>query len=75
MDSKRKVNGGGVPAGEDLDDRAAKRRKLPSVSYHYLHHLAGASEFVMGIMIWRSLAARDLHAPNDDNLGSFICKT
>jgi len=25
---KRKVNGGG---GEDLDDRAAKRRKLPNV--------------------------------------------
>ncbi len=27
---KRKVNGGG--AGEDLDERASKRRKLPSVS-------------------------------------------
>ena len=27
---KRKVNGGG--AAEDLDERASKRRKLPSVS-------------------------------------------
>ncbi|KAH8679818.1 Bromodomain-containing protein-like protein [Tricladium varicosporioides] len=30
MDSKRKVNGGGNAAGDDLDDRAAKRRKGPS---------------------------------------------
>ncbi|KAI9744396.1 MAG: hypothetical protein M1818_001925 [Claussenomyces sp. TS43310] len=28
MDSKRKVNGGAA-APEDLDDRSAKRRKLP----------------------------------------------
>ncbi|KAG9229545.1 Bromodomain-containing protein-like protein [Amylocarpus encephaloides] len=32
MESKRKVNGGAAAAGEDLDDRAAKRRKVPGDS-------------------------------------------
>ncbi|KAF4634844.1 hypothetical protein G7Y89_g3266 [Cudoniella acicularis] len=30
MDSKRKVNGGGHAAGDELDDRATKRRKVPA---------------------------------------------
>jgi hypothetical protein len=33
---KRKVNGG-VAAGEELNERAAKRRKLPSVSLFLGH--------------------------------------
>lgn len=33
MDSKRKVNGGAGGAAEDLDDRVAKRRRVPSVSH------------------------------------------
>jgi hypothetical protein len=38
MDSKRKVNGGGG-SGDDLDDRAAKRRKVPSVGPFSLLHV------------------------------------
>jgi hypothetical protein len=32
MESKRKINGGSAVAGDDVDDRATKRRKLPIVS-------------------------------------------
>lgn len=35
MDSvKRKVNGASAVAGDDADDRASKRRKIPDVSFH-----------------------------------------
>lgn len=34
MESKRKVNSGGAGARDDVDDRAAKRRKFPDVGYY-----------------------------------------
>jgi hypothetical protein len=43
---KRKVNGG-VAAGEELNERAAKRRKLPSVSL-FLGHVGDLCEYAIG---------------------------
>ena len=42
---KRKVNGG--VAAEELNERAAKRRKLPSVSL-FLGHVGGLCEYAIG---------------------------
>lgn len=42
---KRKVNGGGTN-GDDLDDRATKRRKA-SVSFHLVHENTSESRVVL----------------------------
>jgi hypothetical protein len=50
---KRKVNGGG--AGEDLDERASKRRKLPSVSdlFGLCSRVANVCDGVVVDVHWR----------------------
>jgi hypothetical protein len=51
MDSKRKANGN-ITLAEDLDDRAAKRRKLPvSCSVLYISALHAKSCDVTGLRL------------------------
>lgn len=65
MSSKRKSNNGSVAAGGDLDDPAAKRRKLPSVSnYSYVVAPSASVEksFVKSFVLWWAIGGAGLVA-------------